>query len=214
MKIEIWSDYACPFCYIGKRHLELALKQLPFAKDIELVHKSFQLSPEAVSYTDGDIHHYISKKYNIPYAQAKTMNDQIVAQAAQVGLDYHFELLALGNTGKAHQLTKYAESIGLQEVMVERLFKAYFEEGAVLSDDETLIRLAKESGLDELAVKQVLTDETYKSVVLKDQYQAHTLKISSVPYFDIDEKYTISGAQPVERFITMLTDIYNGKPTF
>lgn len=214
MKIEIWSDFACPFCYIGKRHLEIALSKLPFANEVTFVHKSFQLNPDAVHYTEGNVHHYISQKYGIPYQQAEVMNQKIITQAASVGLTYDFEHLILNNTGKAHQLAKYAESLHLETPVVERLFKAYFEEGANLADVDTLVRLAAESGLEASATETALRSEVYAAAVLDDQEEAKRHQIQGVPFYIIDDKYSISGAQPIDSFVSVLKNIHAGAPTF
>lgn len=208
MHIEIWSDFACPFCYLGKRHLELALENLPFAGEVTISYKSFQLDPNATRYTEGDVHHYISKKYGISYDKAKEMNNRIVYSGSLAGLIYNFDQLQLDNTSKAHQLAKLAETVGLEKALVTRLFKAYFEEGAVLSDDEALISLASEAGLDPESSRKALSEKTYEAAVMADQAAAAQQGISSVPFFIVNDRYTISGAQPVDSFVSVLTNIY------
>lgn len=209
MHIEIWSDFACPFCYLGKRHLELALENLPFAGEVTISYKSFQLDPTATRYTEGDVHHYISKKYGISYEKAKEMNNRIVYSGSLAGLVYNFDQLQLDNTSKAHQLTKLAETVGLEKSLVNRLFKAYFEEGALLSDDDVLISLAAEAGLDPGASRRALSEKTYEAAVMADQALAAQQGIQSVPFFVVNDRYTLSGAQPVDSFISALNNIHH-----
>ncbi|GAU79135.1 DsbA family oxidoreductase [Fusibacter sp. 3D3] len=207
MKIEVWSDYVCPFCYIGKRRMEEALNQLDFKSEITVEFKSFELDPNAPKAYDANIHELIAKKYGIPVRQAKASNEQIVAQAKGMGLNYDFDAMKPTNTFDAHRLAHYAHAEGKQDKLSERLLSAYFTEGKDLSDHEVLAVLAKEVGLDYYKVIKVLGSDQYKNEVRKDESDARKLNISGVPYFVINGNYAISGAQPTDVFLQRLNKI-------
>lgn len=207
MKVEVWSDYVCPFCYIGKRRMEEAIHQLDFKSEIEVEFKSFELDPNAPKSYEGNINELIAKKYGIPVSQAKASNDQIVAQAKAMGLNYDFNNMKPTNTFDAHRLAHYASTQGKQEKLSERLLSAYFTEGKDLSSYEILASLAKEVGLDYNDVIRILESDQFKDVVRQDESDARSLNISGVPYFVINGKYAISGAQPTDVFLQSLKQI-------
>ncbi|MGY3766018.1 DsbA family oxidoreductase [Vagococcus vulneris] len=212
MKIEIWSDFVCPFCYIGEKKLEEALSQMPFIKNIEILFKSFELDPQAPLYNGSSIDEAIAKKYGLSVEQARQNNEGIKQHAADVGLTFDFDIMKPTNTLDAHRLTKLASSKGLEKNMVNLLFKAYFENGALISDHEILAKLGTEAGLDEDDVKSVLNDPNcFLSDVRQDENQAQQYGVSAAPYFVIDNTYAIRGAQPVELFIRALTDAWSKK---
>lgn len=210
MKIEIWSDYVCPFCYIGKRKLEKALAQLPFIGEVEIAYKSYELDPNAKMYDGVSIDEAISQKYGIPLEQAKASNEGIVQAAKEVGLSFDFNQMKPTNTLDAHRLTKFAKTKGKEEAMLERLYQAYFEEGVLISDEKTLIDLGVEVGLESEDVTKVLRDQTaFLGEVRTDETTAAQLGITSAPYFVLNDKYAVKGAQPVELFIRALTDVWS-----
>lgn len=211
MKVEVWSDIVCPFCYIGKRHYEKAVEELGLADNIELVWRSFQLDPEAdydkASKAKKSYESFAEKK-GIPVAQAKQMFDQVNTMAQKAGLNYNFDIAINANTEKAHLLLQKSKEKGLGDAMKERLLKAYFMDGKDIEDDATLIALGKEIGLSQEEVKAALTDKTYAQKFKADLQQAKEYGINGVPFFVINNKYGINGAQPVDVFKQNLKGAY------
>ncbi|GGE30356.1 DSBA oxidoreductase [Pullulanibacillus camelliae] len=208
MKIEVWSDFVCPFCYIGKRHLEEALKSLPDVSQVTIDYKSFELDPHSPKDSDGDIHASLAKKFGVSYEQAKAMNDRMTEQAKEAGLTYHFDTMIPTNTFDAHRLMHYAESFGKKAEMTERLLKAYFTDSKHIGDHETLSILAEEVGLNKEDVQAMLTGTDYADVVRQDEQEAQQLNVQGVPFFVINRKYAISGAQPIEVFSNALKKVH------
>jgi predicted DsbA family dithiol-disulfide isomerase len=208
MKIEVWSDFVCPFCYIGKRRLEKALEQFPQKDQVEVVFRSFELDPNAKKSYDMTIHEIIAKKYGITIEQAKKTNEDIAKQAEAVGLTFRFESMLPTNTFDAHRLDKYASEHGKMLEMTERLLKAYFTDSKHISDYAVLAELASEIGLDREEVKHVLESNRYSEEVRKDEEEAAQLGIRGVPFFVINSKYAISGAQPTEIFLQALEKVW------
>ncbi|MEX0844675.1 MAG: DsbA family oxidoreductase [Balneolaceae bacterium] len=206
MKIEIWSDVVCPFCYIGKRHLEQALKQLPDL-EVEIIWKSFELDPNAPVNSDLDIYDTLAKKYGRDRNWAKQMNANMTKMASSAGLDYNMDAVKPTNSFNAHQLIHFAKEHGKQDKMKEALLSAYFVEGKHIGEAEVLADLAKKVGLNKDEAKEVLQTNSYSSKVVKDVEEAHQLGIQGVPFFFINEKYGLSGAQPPEVFVEALTKI-------
>lgn len=200
MKIDIWSDYACPFCYIGEKRLLTALEDLGLSEQTQINYRNFQLDPEAVAHPDEDIHTLLAKKYKITYDQAKMNNERVISEAKKSGLAYDFDQIKPNNTRLAHELTRYAKDEGKEEAMAESLFSAYFEKGVDIGNLTNLVDLATGIGLDGDRVCEVLEEGLYKDVVEEDQRLAYKMGISSVPYFVIDNKYAISGAQSQAHF--------------
>ena len=211
MKIEVWSDIVCPFCYIGKRHYEKALAETGLSDKIELVWRSFQLDPEAdydqASKSKKSYESFAEKK-GIPVAQAKQMFDQVNTMAQKAGLNYNFDIAINANTEQAHLLLQKAKEKGLGDAMKERLLKAYFMDGKDLEHEATLIELGKEVGLTAEEVKAALTDKTYADKLKADLKQAQEYGIGGVPFFVVDGKYGINGAQPVDVFKQTLQGAY------
>lgn len=208
MKIEIWSDFVCPFCYMGETILEKALLEIEHKGDVEITFKSFQLDPNAVRIVDKNIYQIIAEKYGISYEQSKASNDNIVKAGRELGLNYQMDILKPNNTAMAHEISKFAQSVGKETILAKRLFKAYFEEGADIGDKETLLNLATEVGLNLNELNKKLDEGYFKPEVLQDQQQARELGINSVPHFVINNKYSISGAQGINHFIQVLNKAY------
>jgi len=208
MKVEIWSDVACPWCYIGKRHFEAALDQFSHRDDVTITWRSYQLDPDAPRTPGVSVNEMLAQKYNVSISRAEAMNDRVSSIAAQAGLEYHLEKAQYGNTFDAHRLIHLAATHQLQDQMEERLFKAYFTEGLTLTDTETLVKLAAEVGIDADEARTVLTSTTYADEVCADVQRARMFGIEGVPFFAIEEQYGISGAQPTEVFKEVLDKVW------
>ncbi|HWO75131.1 MAG TPA: DsbA family oxidoreductase [Bacillus sp. (in: firmicutes)] len=208
MKIEVWSDFACPFCYIGKRRLEEALEQFPHRDQVEVEFRSFELDPDAPKDQKDSLHEVLAKKYRTSIEQAKAMNQNVSEMAQTVGLTYNLDMAIPTNTFTAHRLAQYAKSQGKEKEMVELLFKAYFTEGKHLSDHDTLVQLASEAGLDEQGVKAVLEGNDFSNEVHSNEMEAQQLGVTGVPFFVINRKYGIWGAQPLEVFTQTLEKVW------
>ncbi|MCH5585570.1 DsbA family oxidoreductase [Shimazuella sp. AN120528] len=204
MKIEIWSDFACPFCYIGKKRLEAALDQFEYKDDVEVIFRSFELDPNAPRDVDHDVHDMLAIKYGMSRKQAMAMNQNLGMQAKEVGLRFEFDTMILTNTFDAHRLAQYALSEGKMNEMVQELFRAYFTDSQHLGNHKTLAELAVKAGLDHDEVLKVLADGVYSEEVRADEKEASQLGISGVPFFIIDRKYAVSGAQSTDMFLRAL----------
>ncbi|MDP5276446.1 DsbA family oxidoreductase [Chengkuizengella axinellae] len=207
MNIDVYSDFVCPFCYIGKKRLEEALDQTSLKDSTEVTFKSFELDPNSPRGIDLSIHEVIAKKYSISIEQAKKSNEGIGKQAASVGLDFRFDDMIPTNTFDAHRLEKYSSTKGKEKECTERLLKAYFTEGRHIGDHETLLDIAEQVGLDPKEAKAVLEHGDYQEDVRKDESLAHQIGVQGVPFFVINNKYAISGAQPTEVFIEALNKV-------
>lgn len=197
MKIEIWSDIMCPFCYIGKRNFEAAVAQFANKEQIEVEWKSFQLDPtlpEVPKYQD-DMYRFVADRKGFSYEQSKKMHQDLMAYAKSVGLQYNFEKARVTNSLKGHRLIQLAKTKGLDEKAEERLFYAYFTEGKNLSDVATLKELGKEIGLSEIEINEALSDTMYVQKVDGDTKEAQALGARGVPFFVVNRKYAIAGAQ-------------------
>jgi len=204
MKVEIWSDVVCPWCYIGKRRFETALTRFEQRDQIEVLWRSFQLDPTAPRTSDESLNQILSRKHGLTLRQANDTTNQVTELAALEGLEYHFDRAQSGNTFDAHRLIHLAAAHQLQDAMKERLMKAYFSEGLPIGNQDTLIQLATEVGLDSDEARTVLNSDTYAAEVKADIEMATELGIRGVPFFVVDEKYGISGAQPAEVFLNAL----------
>lgn len=209
MKIEIWSDVMCPFCYLGKKNLETALAQFSDSDKIEVDWKSYQLDPSIPENVHDTYSGYLSKKRNVSEARGNEMLATITASAKKVGLDYHFDKTVMTSSYKAHLLIQFAKSKGLGGLMEERLFRAFFTEGKNVSDITILTDLGKEIGLDEVELQAAFTDEIYAYNVKNDINKAVKIGVSGVPFFVFDRKYAISGAQPPQVFLEVLEKSYS-----
>lgn len=209
MKVEVWFDFVCPFCYMGETKFKKALEAFEHKDEVEIVFKSFQLDMGNGDFNGKNVHEIIADKYNISYEQAKANNDRVIEAASEVGLNYNFDILKVNNTELAHEIAKYAERIGKGKELVERYFKGHFEEGLDIGNKVDLLELAKEIGLDINELKKQLDGDDLKSEVKKDEAVARKLGISSVPFFVIDNKYAVSGAQNPEQFLNALNKAYN-----
>ena len=196
MKVEIWSDVVCPWCYIGKRHFEAALATFEHRDQVEVVWKAYELDPTGPAVRDGAYIDRLSSKYGIPAAEAQAMVDRMKESAAAAGLDFRMDIAKPGNTFDAHRVIHLGATHGIQDAVKERLLLAYFTEGEPIGDGATLVRLAVEAGLDEGDVRTVLDGDAYAEEVRVDEAEAAGFGISGVPFFVIDRTYGVSGAQP------------------
>jgi predicted DsbA family dithiol-disulfide isomerase len=204
MKVEIWSDVVCPWCYIGKRRFENALERFAHRDDVEVVWRSFELDPSAPVRRTGDSAQRLADKYGMSREQAAASQDRLTQMAAAEGLAFHFENAQSGNTFDAHRLLHLASERGVQDEVKERLFRAYFSEGEAIGEPETLVRLAAEVGLDPAEADKVLGSDTYAAEVRAEEQQASELGINGVPFFVVDRRYGVSGAQPADVLLQVL----------
>ena len=205
MQVEIWSDIACPFCYIGKRKLEQALEE--FSEEVVITYKSFQLDPSAPTKSNKTMVEELAKKYQMPIEKAKEMNAQVTAQAAEVGLNYQLENIQVVNTMDAHRLSHYAKEHGKMGEVMELLLKAHFTEGKHVGKPETLKEIATAAKLDEGAVAALIENDDYKDQVERDQQEGSQIGVQGVPFFVFNRKYAVSGAQPKEAFLQVLEKV-------
>ena len=208
MKVEIWSDVVCPWCYIGKRRFETALARFAHRDDVEVEWRSFELDPtteSAHAAGEGPAHaELIATKYGMPLAQAEAAVASVTQAAAGEGLDFHLDSSLRSNTFDAHRLIHLAADRGLQDEAKERFMRAYFCESEPVGDAPTLVRLAVEAGLDRAEAEQVLAGDGYTDAVRSDEAEARALGISGVPFFVVDRKYGVSGAQPADQLLAVL----------
>ena len=208
MKIEIWSDIACPWCYIGKRRFEQALAAFPERESLDVTWRSFQLDASAPARQTVPTVELLATKYRMTIGKAQAMMDSMARTGAVDGLDFRFEQTISGNTFDAHRLIHLAAVSGLREQMVERLFAAYFTEGESIGEHQTHIRLATDVGLDADTVATMLAGNAHADDVRADRQRASDLGISGVPFFTIDGKYGISGAQPASALTAALAQAW------
>jgi predicted DsbA family dithiol-disulfide isomerase len=211
IKIDVWSDIACPWCYIGKRNLENGLAEVsadPDGPRVEVTYHSFELSPDTPVDFEGDEVSYLADHKGIPREQAREMIDRVTDVAAAAGLTYRYDLLQHTNTVKAHELLHHAKQNGKQLEMEERLMSAYFTEGKHVGRIDDLVALATEVGLDADETRAALESEKYLADVRADQDQARTYGINGVPFFVIDGKYGVSGAQPADAFAQIARQVW------
>ncbi len=200
LAIDVWSDVACPWCYIGKRRLEAALDRFEHRDEVELTWHSFELDPSAPAVTPPSLTHValLAKKFGTTPAAAQSMIDRVAGVAAQDGLAFRLDIARSGNTFDAHRLVHWAHTQGKQDAMKERLFKAYFTEGEAVGDRAVLTRLAREVGLDEERAHEMLLGDDFAKDVRADEDDARRLGITGVPFFVVGERFAVSGAQPAD----------------
>ncbi len=204
MKVEIWSDVVCPFCYIGKKKFEAALEQFEGKDDVEIEWKSFQLNPHMESNPEISTYESLANHKGISIDQAQQMANQVAQTASTVGLQFDFDKAVVANTFNAHRLLHFAKSGSKQVELKERLLKAYFVLGENIDDKDTLVAIAKEVGLDEAMVKEFLHSDELAMEVKADIQEAQELRIHGVPFFVFNRKYGVSGAQDPAVFLDTL----------
>ena len=210
MKIKIWSDIMCPFCYIGKRNFENALAQFGRADELEIEWKSFQLDPTIPKMKErADVYEYLATSKGISIEDSKAMHENVVRMAKSVGLEYNFDRAVIANSFDAHRLIQFAKSKGLGDEIEETLFAAYFTNGLDMSDLDTLAEIGGSIGLSPVELETILHSEDFSSEVQNDILEAQKYGVRGVPYFVLDDKYAISGAQPSSVFLEALEKTFN-----
>jgi predicted DsbA family dithiol-disulfide isomerase len=204
MEIEIWSDIACPWCYVGKRRFEAALAQFEHRDEVTVRWRSFELDPQAPQEREGDRAQHLADKYGMSVEQAHAAEQQMTDTAAAEGLDFRFDIARAGNTFDGHRIVHLALEHGRQDAMKERLLRAYLSEGELISDPQTLTRLAVEVGLPEDEVVETLAGQRFAQDVRADEQNAGRLGISAVPTFIVDRAIGGSGAHPPEALLGLL----------
>ena len=211
MKVEIWSDVMCPFCYIGKRKFESALAQFENRDDVEITWKSFQLNPDMKTDPNKSTLAYLAEVKGWSIEQAQSTTSYVTNMAKEVGLDYNFDKAVVANSFDAHRLIQLAKTKGKGDAAEERLFKAYFTEGKNTADHDILIQLGTEIGLDAEAMKTMLAGTMYGADVQNDIAEGEKLGLTGVPFFVVDRKYGVSGAQQPETFLNTLKKAWEDK---
>lgn len=204
LKVEIWSDVMCPFCYIGKRKFEHALDQFENKDAIEIEWKSFQLSPYVVTDPSRNVHQFLAEHKGISVNEAKQMNDYVTNLAAQAGLEFNFDQAIAANSRRAHQFSHFARQFGKQNEAEELLFKSYFTEGKNTDDVLVLVELAEQLGLDGKELMNALENESFDGEVGRDILEANQIGVRGVPFFVFNRKYAVSGAQDPAVFLETL----------
>lgn len=207
MKIEIWSDYVCPFCYIGKRTLEQALKRSGYESQADISFKAYQLNPNTPIDSTVSTYESLAKKMGQTVEQAKEMTKGVAEHARTVGLEYNFDGMVEANTFAAHRLVKWAESLGKDAELAEQLLHAYFIEAKNVGNAEVLMDIAEKLELPREDAQAILASEQFTAEVQTDIEEARQIGVQGVPFFVINRKYAISGAQPVEAFVDALIQI-------
>lgn len=198
MKVQIWSDFVCPFCYIGKKRLEQAIKELGKEDEVEIEMMSFELDPNYKDDLSMSYHEMMAAKYNMQYEEAKARNEYTGKMAAEVGLDYQFDKMKYSNTLKAHRVFQKAKELGIGNQVAEGLMEGFFTHGLYLNDDQKLIDWVKNYGLSEADARDALENEEYALKVRQDEHWARAINVKGAPHFVIDDKVSVSGAQPLE----------------
>lgn len=204
MKIEIWSDFACPFCYVGKKRFENALEKFEHKDQVEVIYKSFMLNPNSPLETDLSAHESLAKMKGIPVAQAKMLNERVGGMAKEVGLNFNFAEMQQTNTKSAHRVLQFANTKGLGKEMKEKFFETYFIDGKNIADPLVLVEQAKKIGLNPNEVREIIEFDRFENEVDEDINDARMLGVQGVPTFVIDRKVGVSGAQKEEYFLEFL----------
>ena len=212
MDVEIWSDIACPWCYVGKRRFEAALEQFEHRDQVNLTWRSFELDPSAPAAREGSAAANLAKKYGTSLEQAQAMEAKMTDTAAEDGLDFHFETLKMGNTFDAHRVLHLAHEHGLQDAAKERFMRAYLTEGESMSDHATLRRLAGEVGLPDEEVSGLLASDRFADAVREDEALASGFGASAVPFFVVDRALGATGAHPAQSLLQLLQQGWDAKP--
>jgi predicted DsbA family dithiol-disulfide isomerase len=206
VRVDIWSDIVCPWCYVGKRRFESALAAFEDGAGVEILHHSFQLNPSAPRHRTSSRREMLMKKYGLTPAQMEATDARMTQVAAEEGLDYHLEDTVTGNTRDAHQLVHLAREHGRQDEMIERLYRAYFTERRSVFEPDSLVELARDVGMDADLAGAALREGRYEPAVEEDIDIARRIGVTGVPFFVINGKYGISGAQPPAVFLEALSN--------
>lgn len=215
MRIDVWSDVLCPFCHLGRRHLELALEEFEHADELSVIWHSYQLDPDAPARIEGSNIERLAGKYDVDPDQMVSTQEQLAADAAEVGLDYRWDLAVGGNSYDAHRLIHFARFQGQEEAVTDRIMRAWFTEGRSIGDHDTLVELATEAGLDAEEVRGVLAQDSFGTEVRADLDLATRIGITAVPTFVLDQRFGVTGVQPVKIMLGALRYAWEeqGNPT-
>ncbi|MBK9738518.1 MAG: DsbA family oxidoreductase [Actinobacteria bacterium] len=211
MSVEVWSDVVCPWCCIGRAHLERALAQFAHADQVEVRFRSFELDPNAANDSTRSVTEDLARKYGRSEEEILAMQAQITERAARVGLEFHLDRVVTCNSLDAHRLLHLAADRGRQADLVQCLFRAYFADGASLGDPDVLTHLAVDCGLDEGEVRDVLSTDRYLDAVRADEAEARALQVGGVPFFVFDRRLARSGAQPPEVLLSALEQAWQAR---
>lgn len=209
MKVEIWSDIMCPFCYIGKRRFEQALSEFEYADDIEIEWRSFQLNPNMKTDPDANINEYLAESKGWSPEKAKQMNERVTKMAAEEGLEYNMDQAVVANSFDAHRLIQFAKTQEVGDQAEEALFTAYFTQGKNMADLNTLVQIAEKIGLNKRDARAVLESDQFSNAVKHDMQTAKGMNIRGVPFFLFNRKFVVSGAQQTETFVKALKQSWN-----
>jgi predicted DsbA family dithiol-disulfide isomerase len=202
--VEIWSDIACPWCYVGKRRFEAALAQFEHREDVRVTWRSFELDPSAPREREGDRAARLAEKYGMTLEQAQAAERQLTDVASGEGLDFRFDVARSGSSFDGHRIIHLAAEHDLQDAMKERLLRAYFSDGELVGDHDTLVRLATEVGLSEEDARATVSSAQFADDVRDDELTAQRLGITAVPTFVVDRALAVSGAHPPDQLLGLL----------
>jgi predicted DsbA family dithiol-disulfide isomerase len=212
VEVEIWSDIACPWCYVGKRRFEAALAMFEHREDVSVLWRSFELDPSAPRQREGDRAARLAEKYGMSLEQARAAEHQLTDVAAGEGLDFRFDRARSGSTFDGHRIVHLAAEHGLQDAMKERLLRGYFTEGELVGDHDSLVRLAAEVGVPEDEARATVSGDRFADAVREDELTAQRLGISAVPTFVVDRALGASGAHPPEQLLSLLRQGWASRP--
>lgn len=208
MKVEIWSDIVCPFCYIGKRKFENALNVFDNKEQVEIVWHSYQLDPDMIPVKGQSVDQYLAIRKGVTLEKGKEMNNYMSGIAKDVGLVYNFDKAVVNNTMNAHRLLHLAKKEGIQNEVKEKLFAAYYTDGKDVGDTEILVQVGESGGLNGEAIRTMLDSNEYLKEVRIDQFRGEQLGVEGVPFFIFNNKYAVSGAQSAEIFSNVLEKVW------
>ncbi len=208
MKVEIWSDIVCPFCYIGKRKFENALNRFDNKEQVEIIWHSFQLDPDVIPVQGQSVDQYLADRKGVSLKEGKEMNEYMSSIAKEVGLEYNFDKAIINNTMNAHRLLHLAKKGGVQNDVKEKLFAAYYTDGKDVGDTETLVQIGESGGLNADEIRELLQSNEYIKEVRIDQFRGEQLGVQGVPFFVFNSKYAVSGAQSAEVFSNVLEKVW------
>ena len=211
MTVEVWSDIVCPWCRIGREHLARALARFPHRDDVDVVWRSYELDPHAPAVPETTLAQELGAKYGVGPAEVASMFDDVTERAARLGLDFRFDLATTGSTFDGHRVLHLARREGVEDAVAERFFRGYFTEGEAIGDRDTLVRLAAEAGLDAALVSEALDQGWFADEVRADEAEARALQVSGVPFFVIDRRYAVSGAQPPDVLLQVLDQAWEAR---
>ncbi|WP_369354852.1 DsbA family oxidoreductase [Lysinibacillus capsici] len=204
MKIEVFSDFTCPFCYIGKRELERAIDIAGYTGRVEIEYKAFQIGPDNPKVNAPSFYEALAKKYDVTLEEVKDMVEGIALRATEVGLHYDFAKMKTAHTEKAHRLAKWTQQFGKATAYTEALMAGYFKYGEDLNKDEFLLKVIAQLDLDRRVAERILASTDFSEELDKDRYEAQQLGVQSVPFFVFENRYGIKGAEPNEVFVRTL----------